>query len=322
MEAAADPSLVRDQARIYGEDVGDIIEGDRFVWHDFTSFLHAYDKAASLFRTRQDYARLIETYLTGLAADRTIYSEIFISPDHAKSAGLDPEAYVEGLAEGIEAARERTGIECRMIVVGIRHLGARAVDEAARFAVSMGHPLITGFGMAGEERFGEIAAFAPAFDRAREAGLSLTVHAGELAGPDSVRGALDWIRPSRVGHGVRAVEDAALVERMAAEKVVLETCPGSNVALGIYPDFARHPFPELLKAGVRLTVSSDDPPYFATSLSGEYAIAERHFGLDEDGLVSLTRNAIEAAFVDEATRGQLLARLDAAQCRTNTGDRR
>jgi adenosine deaminase len=309
IEGAASPALVRAQAAKYGADVSAIIDGERFVWRDFTEFLAAYDVAASLFRTPADYAILSETYLASLAADGALYSEIFVSPDHARSAGLSPEAYVAGLAEGIERARDRHGIECRMIVVGIRHFGVDAVVAAASFAASRPHALVTGFGMAGEERFGAAADYSGAFDIAREAGLGITIHAGELAGPESVRAALDHVRPARIGHGVRAVEDPDLVRRLADSGVVLEACPGSNVALGIYSDFHDHPLRQLLEAGVRVTLNSDDPPCFATSLGREYALAESAMGLGRDSLRAITRTAIEAAFVDEATRTRLLARV-------------
>jgi adenosine deaminase len=198
-----------------------------------------------------------------------------------------------------------------MIVIGVRHFGADTVEAAARFAAGCGEPLVTGFGMAGEERFGHARDYERAFDIAREAGLGITVHAGELAGADSVASALDHFRPARLGHGVRAIEDRELVRRIADEGVVLETCPGSNIALRVFSDFAGQPFPALKDAGCKVTLKSDDPPYFATSLAREYAIAAEHFGCDEDNLRSITRTALEAAFVDEASRARLLARLAA-----------
>lgn len=308
IEGAAAPALVVEQARKYDTDISAIIDGGRFLWGDFTEFLKAYDTAAALFRTPDDYARLAETYLDSLSAEGAIYSEIFASPDHARSAGLAPEDYIAGLAEGIERARSRSSIECRIIVTGVRHLGPEAVSAAARFAASCPNPIVTGFGMAGEERVGRARDYAGAFDIAREAGLGITVHAGELAGAPSVRAALDDLGPSRIGHGVRAIEDADLLRRIADEGIVLEVCPGSNVALGIYDSFASHPLPRLMAAGVRVTVNSDDPPYFQTSLGREYAEAETAMGLGAEELACLTRTAIEAAFVDEATRARLLDR--------------
>lgn len=310
IEGAAPPALVRAQAAKYGQDASRYIEGDRFVWNDFTSFLAAYDFSADLFRSEEDYARLADHYLTSLARDGAIYSEIFISPDHAAKAGLSAGAYAGALAEGIRRAGDKTGIVGRMIVIGVRHFGIGAVEAAARFAARCGEPLVTGFGMAGEERYGEFEDYVRAFEIAREAGLGITVHAGELAGWESVAAAVEHIRPARLGHGVRAIENPDLVRRIAASGIVLECCPVSNVALGVFDGFPCHPLPALRAAGCRVTLNSDDPPYFATSLKREYEEAARHFGLDEKALTQVTRTAIEAAFVDRKTKAALLDRLD------------
>lgn len=309
IEGAASPALVLGQASKYGADVSRFILDNAFVWHDFTSFLAAYDAASSLFRNEDDYALLAETYLCELAGYGAVYSEFFASPDHAEAAGLTPKAYVDALGEGMRRALAKTGIESRMIVTGVRHFGHDSVEAAARFAASCGNPLVTGFGMAGEERFGAPADYVRAFAIAREAGLGITVHAGELAGWESVAAAIDNFHPARIGHGVRAIENPELVRRIAAEGVVLECCPGSNIALQVFPDFNSHPFPAFLKAGCRVTLNSDDPPYFWTSLQREYDIARQHFGMDDDALAGLTRTALQAAFVDEETRGRLMGQL-------------
>ena len=312
IEGAAAPDLVVEQARKYNADTTPYIRDGSFVWHDFTSFLAAYDFSSALFRSEEDYARLTDHYLTSLARDGAIYSEIFTSPDHAGKSGLSPLAYTQALGEGMERARAKTGIEGRMIVTGVRHFGVESVEAAARFAVKCRHPLVTGFGMAGEERFGDVEDYVRAFEIAREAGLGITVHAGELAGWQSVAGALDHIRPARIGHGVRAIENPDLVRRIADEGVVLECCPVSNIELKVFDGFADHPFPRLRDAGCKVTLNSDDPPYFWTTLGREYDEAERHFGMTADDLRAITRTAVEAAFVDEATRAALIARVDAA----------
>lgn len=309
IEGAAAPALVLGQAEKYHADMAAFIRDNAYVWQDFTSFLAAYDAAAALFRTPEDYALLAEDYLVSIAAEGAIYAEFFTSPDHARHAGLSPEAYTEGLAEGMARAREKTGIESRQIVTGVRHFGVDSVIDAARFATRCDRAIVSGFGMAGDERMGALADFVPAFDLAREAGLGITVHAGELCGWESVAGALDHIRPSRIGHGVRAIENPDLVRRIADEGVVLECCPGSNIALGVFASFADHPLPALMQAGCRVTLNSDDPPHFHSTIGHEYDIARTHFGLDDTALLALTRTAIEAAFVDEETRATLMARL-------------
>lgn len=310
IEGAAAPELVIRQAQKYDKDPTPFIQNGSFVWNDFTSFLAAYDFAADLFRTEEDYARLSEHYLTSLARDGAIYSEVFTSPDHAIKAGLSPKAYTDALGEGMERARAKTGIEGRMIVTGVRHVGVESIEAAARFAAKCNHPLVTGFGVAGDERMGDFEDYVRAFEIAREAGLGITIHAGELLGWESVAAALDHIRPSRLGHGVRAIENPDLVKRIADEGIVLEICPGSNIALKVFDSFGEHPFRKLRDAGCKVTLNSDDPPYFWTSLKREYDIATEHFGMDEKALMATTRTAIEAAFVDRKTKSALLARLD------------
>ena len=313
IEGAAAPELVLRQAEKYGRDVSPYIRDGAFVWHDFTSFLAAYDFASDLFRSEEDYARLTEHYLTSLARDGAIYSEIFTSPDHAGKSGLSPLAYTQALGEGMERARAKTGIEGRMIVTGVRHFGVESVEAAARFAAKCGHRLVTGFGMAGEERYGDVEDYVRAFEIAREAGLGITVHAGELAGWESVAAALDHIRPARIGHGVRAIENPDLVKRIADSGVVLEVCPVSNVELKVFPSYAEHPFPTLRAAGCKVTLSSDDPPYFWTGIGKEYQVAKEHFGLSDKDLVAVTRTAVEAAFCDRKTKASLLAKLPAGR---------
>jgi adenosine deaminase len=309
IEGATPPELALAQAEKYGIDTRAIIRDKAYVWEDFTSFVKCYDAIASLFRTEEDYALLAEAYLTELAEVGTIYSEIIVSPDHGNTIGLGAHAYLEGLAAGMEAARQKTGIESRMLITGIRHLGPESVVRTAEFAAKREHKLVTGFNLAGEERMHKVADFARAFDIVRDAGLGLTIHAGELSGAFSVRDALDHVRPSRISHGVRAIEDKELVQRLADEGVVLEVCPGSNISLQVFPDFASHPLRALHEAGVRVTLNSDDPPFFHTSLAQEYDIASEVMGFTDEEINGMTRTAIEAAFVDEATRQRLLARI-------------
>ncbi|MEM9999515.1 MAG: adenosine deaminase [Pseudomonadota bacterium] len=309
IEGAVPPDLALKQAAKYGVDIGSVVDGDFYVWSDFTSFLEVFDVVAGLFRDADDYAALAEGYLTALAKQNCLYSEFFISTDHARMVGIGEADYIAGLAAGIVAARDKTGIECRMIATGLRHGGPESVERAAQYAADNPHPLITGFGMAGDERMHRVEDFVRGFAIARDAGLAITVHAGELVGAQSVRDALDHLRPVRIGHGVRAIEDPALVDRLAEEAIVLEVCPASNIALKVFDDYAAHPFTQLRDAGVIVTLNSDDPPHFKSSIAREYEIAQDHFGLTDSALTAITGHAIEAAFVDDETRAKLLAKL-------------
>jgi adenosine deaminase len=310
IEGAAPPALVRQLAARHGIDLSDVFdEAGGYRWHDFASFLDAYGRVSSVFRTREDFRALGFAHFTALAAEGAIYGEIFAAPDIAADVGVSYDDYVGGLGEGIADAEREAGIVGRMIVIGVRHLGpARALATAAT-AVGHAHPLVTGFGLAGDETTHHPRDFVPAFRVADEACLGLTAHAGELAGPRSVWAALDHLGVTRIGHGVRAIEDEALVRRLVDDRIVLELCPSSNVALKLYPNIAGHPFRRLMEAGVRVTINSDDPPYFHTTLGGEYAALAREQALDDAALTSATRTAIESSFVDEATRARLLGRV-------------
>lgn len=310
LEGAVPPALALSKAGEHGVWINDLItpDGESYVWSDFVSFLAAYDRIADLFRTPRDYRDLTYAHYASLAAQGAIYAEIFLSPDHMGLA----DAYAETLDAAIEGflqAKAETGIEGRFIPLAVRNRGPERAVEVARLVVRHARPMVTGFGLAGDERAYAPADFAPAFAIAAEAGLACTAHAGELAGPESVRQALDDLPVTRIGHGVRAIEDADLVRRLAEERIVLEVCPGSNIALGLYDGIDAHPLRRLMAAGVRVTLNSDDPPFFRTSLADEYALCGGSLGLSDSDLTEIGRTAVGAAFVDEDTRARLLHRL-------------
>ena len=311
LEGTAPPQLVRRIAARNGLEVPDGVfaSPERFAWRDFLDFLNTYDLAASVIRTAEDYREITAEYLGSCAAEGAIYVELTASPDHARAVGLSAEEMVEGIAAGIDEARAAHGIEARILLVAIRNYGPEAALRIVSDAVERRHPYVVGLNLAGDEAGYPPAPFAEAYAAAADAGLGCTVHAGEWAGADSVRAALE-LPVTRVSHGVRAVEDPALVDELARRGIVLECCPTSNVALGVYPSFDDHPLPALRAAGVRVTLGSDDPPYFGASVGGEYAVARERFGLDDADLLDLTRTAIDASFAEPELRAALLARID------------
>jgi adenosine deaminase len=310
LEGTATPDLVRRIAARNGLEVpeGVFASPDRFAWRDFLDFLNTYNMAASVIRTGQDYRDVAYEYLAGCARDETIYVELTASVDHARLAGLSDAEHWEGIAAGIDDARRDHGIEARILSVAVRNFGVERAIEIAEHTAGRPHPYVVGFSLAGDEAGYPPEPYAEAYRIAAAAGLGCTVHAGEWAGADSVRGALE-LPVTRISHGVRAVEDPALVDELARRQVTLEVCPTSNVVLGVFPSFAEHPFPVLREAGVPLTLGSDDPPYFGASVGGEYAIAREHFGLSDDELLGLTRTAIAASFAEPALRDHLMTRL-------------
>ena len=281
----------------------------RYRWDDFTGFLNAYDAASSVIQTKQDYRDIAYEYLVSAANEGAIYIEMFTSPDHAAAIGIDYLQMNAGIAQGIDDAERETGIIGRMVATCVRHLGPERALSIATMVARNPHPYVVGFGMGGDETQFDPQDFAAAFNLAFDSGLPCTVHAGEVAGPTSVQNALDALPVSRIGHGVRAIEDMRLVERLVDEGIILEICPGSNLALGLYETPATHPLPSLMSAGCLITLGSDDPPFFGTSIGAEYTRTHTEFGLSDADLLQITRNAIDAAFVDEETKIKLRERL-------------
>jgi adenosine deaminase len=310
LEGTAPPHLVRRIADRNGLTVPDGVFAtpDRFAWRDFLDFLQTYDMAASVIRTPEDYRDITYEYLSACAAEGAIYVELIASPDHAALVGLSDEDHLNGIAAGIDDARADHGIEARILLTCIRNFGVEQAVRIARHAAERPHPYVVGFQMAGDEAGYPPGPFADAYAIAAGAGLGCSVHAGEWAGAESVRAALD-LPVTRIGHGVRAIEDPALVDEIAARGIVLECCPTSNVVLGVFPSFEEHPLPALRDAGVRVTLASDDPPYFGASVGGEYAVAVERFGWSDADLRVITRTAIEASFAEPPLRAALLARV-------------
>ncbi|WP_322097243.1 adenosine deaminase [Pelagibius sp. Alg239-R121] len=307
LEGAASPDLVRKLAARHAVTLpAETFDADgNFAWDDFLHFLKVYDIASSVIRTPEDYRDVTYQYLMDCAAEGAIYVEVMSSPDHAAAVGMSYTDHLEGIAAGIEDARSESGIEGRIIVTCVRHLGPERGVEVARQVVANPHKLVTGFGMGGDENAFEPRDFAPAFGIVHATGLPCTVHAGEVAGAQSVRAALEALPVQRLGHGVRAMEDPELVRELADRGIVLEVCPGSNIATGVYGSYSDHPLLELRAAGCRITLNSDDPPYFDTTIGREYDRASAVFGFDDASLREVTLTAIEAAFVDEETRENL-----------------
>ena len=306
LEGTAPPDLIRRLAERNGLPVpeGTFAAPDRFAYTDFLDFLRTYDKAASVIRTGEDYRDITYEYLVSCAAQGAIYVELTASPDHAKLVGLSDEEHLDGIARGIDDARAEADIEGRILISCVRNFGVEPALRVARYAAERPHPYVVGFSMAGDEENYPPAAYTEAFEIAADAGLGCTVHAGEWAGPESVREGLN-LPVSRIGHGVRSIEDPALVEELAERGTVLEVCPTSNVVLGIYPTYEEHPLPKLRDAGVRVTLGSDDPPYFGASIGGEYELCAEHYGFDDEALRGITRTAIEAAFCEKPLKERL-----------------
>ncbi len=314
LEGAAPPAFIKGLAREKRLDISGIFtESGGYRFTDFWDFIKVYEAACTTLQSPMDFYRLTLAVLEESAASGVVYSEAFLSPDFC--GGRDLGAWREYLAAITEAAAEaeaRMAITLRGIVTCIRHFGPEKAREAALCAAETRGGFITGFGIAGDEKIGAPKDFLWSFDCAREAGLRLTAHAGEWGGPDSVRDAVRDLGVERIGHGVRAIEDLALVDELAERGIVLEVCPGSNVALKLYPSFRDHPIAELDRRGVKVTISTDDPPFFHTTMAREYENLNRAFDWDEGQFARLNRTALDAAFCDADTKAKIANLLGAA----------
>jgi len=307
LEGTAPPHLIRRLAERNGVPVpeGLFDTSERFAYTDFLDFLRTYDRAASVIRTGADYRDITYEYLARCARDGAIYVELTASPDHAALVGLSDAEHLEGIAAGIDDARRDFGIEGRILISAVRNFGVEQALRVARHAAERPHDYVVGFSMAGDEENFPAGDYAEVFGTAAAAGLGCTVHAGEWAGAGSVRAALE-LPITRIAHGVRAIEDPGLVEELADRGIVLECCPTSNVVLGVFRSFEEHPLPRLVDAGVRVTLGSDDPPYFGASIGGEYAVCQERFGFDDRRLAAITQTAIEAAFCEQSLKQNLI----------------
>jgi adenosine deaminase len=306
-EGAAPPSFIRGLAQEKSVNLSGVFNEDgSYAFRDFVHFLSVYEAATEVLQTPQDFARLTRAVLEESASHGVVYTETFLSPDFC--GGRDVGAwkeYLHAIQEEAAACEREMGITLRGIVTCIRHFGPEKAKETALCAAETVGDFLTGFGIAGDEAKGKPKDFDYSFDMAREAGLRLTAHAGEWGGPQSVRDAVRDLGVERIGHGVRAIEDLALVDELAEKGIVLEVCPGSNVALRLYRSFRHHPIEELRKREVKVTVSTDDPPFFHTTMTREYEMLNAAFEWNEDDFKDLNLAAIDAAFCDTATRDRV-----------------
>lgn len=311
LEGAAPPSFIRSLAQEKGVNLAGVFNEDgSYKFENFTQFLRVYEAACTVLTGPDEFARLTEAVLEQSRAHGVIYTEAFLSPDFC--GGGDLGAWREYCAAIEGAARAADDIEMRGVITCIRHFGPQQAKTAALCAAETMGDFITGFGMGGDESVGRQGDFSYSFDMAREAGLHLTTHAGEWGGAASVWEAVRDLDVSRIGHGVQAINDPKLVEHLAETQTTLEVCPGSNVALGVYPSWPAHPIDKLRSAGVPVTVSTDDPPFFHTDLSREYDLLSDTFDWDTGVFHSLNETAMKAAFCDEATRAAVLDKLETA----------
>ncbi len=286
---------------------------DWFRFRDFRHFVEVYLALSDLLRTPEDFAFIVVEMARELARQNVRYAEVtFTAYTHLwQDKGLTPDDLIAGLDAGRAQAREQFGVALAWIIDIPRNLSfnritglynGRASDPTVEMALAWRDRGVVALGLGGYEIGAPPEPFAHAFDRARAGGLHSVPHAGEHVGPEGVWGAIRSLHAERIGHGVRAIEDPALVAYLVEEQIPLEINPTSNIRLGVYPDFASHPLRRFWDAGVVVTVNSDDPPLFNTTLNQEYRLLVQAFGFDADDLERVSLNALRASFLPEARK--------------------
>lgn len=278
------------------------------VFSGFAAFAVHNAAVRDCLRRAVDFERVAYEFCVDSAADGVRYAELtFTAGAHGARLGT-PELPLEAVVSGIRAGMRDAPIEVRLL---LDHSRRRPLDWArSTVDLAVRHPEVVGFGVAGDEA-AALAPYAELVAEAADAGLHLVHHAGETAGPASVREAIDVGRAERIGHGFRSLEDPTVVADLRDRRIPLEVCPSSNVALGLVPSADEHPLPALLAAGLVVTLNADVPSVTGRPLSAEYAAARDTFGLDDDQLAALARSGVDASFATAGTKRRLHADIDA-----------
>jgi len=286
-----------------------------YTFRNFAHFIDVYLAVVDLIRTPEDVRLLTYEVARDLAAQQVRYVELTCTPytsvlPHQQQAGMPIEAYTEAIEDARIAAERDLGVVMRWIYDIPGEAGLAAADSTLGFALEHGPDALVGFGLGGPELGVPRAQFAPHFDAARAAGLHSVPHAGETTGPGTVWDSLTMLGAERIGHGTSSAQDPALLAHLVEHEITLEVCPSSNVATGAVGRLEDHPIRLFHEAGVQVTINSDDPPMFGTTLNREYRIAAGLLELDERGVAELAKVAVRASFAEDSVKAALLAEIE------------
>jgi len=306
-EASMRPATLRDIAAEADEPVPSWAD-----FADFSDFEAAYGDVLRLIRRPDQLARIMTELADDAKADGVVYVETTLAPVlHAHLFDGDTAASLEFLLAAAAAEEARTGVVIRAMIASARTGAVEQAVDDARLAVRYADRGVVSFGLHADERGFPAAPFAEAFDIAREGGLLITPHAGELVGPESVREAVEVLHADRILHGVRVIEDAALTAEVARLGVCLDVCPSSNVVLHVVPDLEHHPLPALLAAGVTCSINADDPVQFGPNVLEEYELSRERLGLTDEQLAGCARASLSASGAPDDVKARGIAGIDA-----------
>lgn len=279
---------------------------------DLVDFLKRAVKSFSLMQTKESLELVVQDLFKQLKADNTLYAEIRFAPFLHLQKGLTAYEVVQTIEAATAAAVQETGIEARLILCTLRHFTAEQSMATVKLVEEFRNSYVAGFDIAGDEAGCPVTNHIAAFNYAREKGLHITAHAGEASGAESVWETLKVFAPTRIGHGARSAEDAALVKHLKEKKIHLEICPSCNVQTSMYAEYKDHPVDRLKKEGVSLNINTDCRTIVDITLNREYQQLQENFGWTKEDFYECNVNALKAAFIPEALKTTLLQKLTAA----------
>lgn len=310
LEGSIRPETVLQLAKRHGAELpATTVDGLRewYRFRDFPHFVEVYVAVSKCIKTADDLELIAREFLKGQAEQNILHSEVtFTASTIERFVGIPWKEQQEALLRAMRYGEEELGVTMGLILDIVRGCAPEVALEVAKSSISSEG--VIALGLAGEECRGT-AQYAEAFAIARDVGFPIVPHAGETMGADSIWEVLEYTNPLRIGHGVRCLEDPSLVRELRDRQIPLEVCPGSNVALGVFPSLAEHPLPRLMDEGLYVTVNSDDPPMFDTSLTDEFERCSETFDFDEDVVWSLCLNAARASLLPDEKKAALIARM-------------
>ncbi|MFI5928015.1 adenosine deaminase [Micromonospora sp. NPDC051543] len=282
-----------------------------FEFRDFAHFIEVYLSVVDLIRDPEDVWLLTHEVARELARQQVRYAELTITPYSHVRRGIPAPAFCEAIEDARKRAAADFGLDLRWCFDIPGEAGLPAAEETLRIALDERPDSLISFGLGGPEIGVPRPQFRPYFDQARAAGLRSVPHAGETTGPQTIWDALHELGAERIGHGISAAQDPELLTYLAERQIGMEICPTSNVRTRAVANLDEHPLPRLVEAGLLVTINSDDPPMFGTTLNDEYAVAARLLGAGPEELAALARNAVTASFLDPAGKQRIIEEIDA-----------
>lgn len=316
LEGAIEPGTLLELKKRHGNPSSTLAEVEQlYHYEDFTGFLMAFKDVTELLKTAEDYELITYRLMERLKSETVLHAEVYVSVGVCLWRKQDFDAIFEGLERGRARGERDFGISLLWIFDAVRQFGAEKAQAVADLAVRYRDRNVVGFGIGGDERKGAPELFREVYAYAADKGLRLTAHAGESAGPESIWGALN-LKAERIGHGLTAWQDPELVEELSQRQVPVEICVTSNLKTGCCSGIADHPVKNYFDHGMMITLNTDDPAMFRTSLSREYQLVQDAMGFTDEHLRELARNSFEAAFLPAERKLHFLNSFDSLAFRS------